>query len=207
MRLRGGHSGVRAQLGPLEWRCSTPACANCPVAPRRWRGVAWQCPAALCSLCGAVLDVEREEAVLDLEVRSAEVPKRFLDVTVRHAVANDVRLGRAAREDGATNKEAEGDKRDRYPAAQCAHPMVPLALETYGRHGRASLRCLRKLARKQAETFDEGGEEAASGLVARWGRWLSVALHRATARNLRASLGSEAARRERGRVLAEELAS
>ena len=24
-----------------RWRCSTPACANCPVAPRRWRGVAW----------------------------------------------------------------------------------------------------------------------------------------------------------------------
>ena len=116
-------------------------------------------------------------------------------------------MARAADADGAVNKEAEFDKHGRYPAAQAPWKLVPLALETYGRHGRASLRYLRKLARKQAETLDEGSEQAASGLVGRWGRWLSVALHRATARNLRASLGSEAARRERGRVLAEELAS
>ena len=167
----------------------------------------WQVLAAPCSLCGAQVPVVREEAILDLEVRSAEVPERFLDVTVRHPVGNDAaRLGRAARADGATNAEAEGDKRDRYPSERSVHPVVPLALETYGRHGKASLRYLRKLARKQAETLDEGSGGAASVLIARWVRWVSVALHRAAARNLRASAGDEAARRARGQQLAEELA-
>ena len=147
--------------------------------------------------------------MLDLEVRSAEVPKLYLDVTVRHAVGrgNDqVRVRRAAREDGATNAEAEADKTDRYPPDRCAYKAVPLALETFGRHGHSALRYLRKLARKQAAKLDEGGEEAASVLLTRWGWWLSVALHRATARNLRASLGDEAARRARGLQLGEELA-
>ena len=78
-------------------------------------------------------------------------------------------------------------------------------METYGRHGRVALRYLRKLARKQAAKLEEGGEEAAGALVARWGRWLSVALHLATARNLRVSLGDDAGR-ARGQRLAEELA-
>ena len=67
------------------------------------------------------------------------------------------------------------------------------------------MRYLRQLARKQAAKLEEGGEEAAGALVARWGRWLSVALHRATARNLRASLGDEDAGRARGQRLLEEL--
>jgi hypothetical protein len=182
-----------------RWRCPTPGCAG--------HGVVWQLPAAPCSLCGARVPVEREEAVLDLEVRSAEVPKKFLDVTVRHPVSNVAgRLSRAARADGATNAVAEGDKRDRYPSERSVHAVVPLALETYGRHGKTALRYLRKLARKQAETLEDSSGETASALVVRWGRWLSVALHRATARNLRASAGDEAARRARGQRLAEELA-
>ena len=61
-----------------RWHCSAPGCAR--------RGVAWERPTAPCGLCGAALVTVREEAVLDLEVRNAEVPKRFLNVTVRHAV-------------------------------------------------------------------------------------------------------------------------
>ena len=58
-----------------------------------------------------------------------------------------------------------------------------------------------------ARLEDEGdGEAAASLLVARWGRWLSVALHRANARGLRAALGGETARRARGEQLAADLA-
>ena len=116
------------------------------------------------------------------------------------------RLARAAREDGATNAEAEGDKRDRYPSERCVHQVLPLALETYGRHGRTAVRYLRKLARNHAATLEKGSEHTASGLVARWGRWFSVALHRATARNVRASVGDEVGRRDRGRALAAELA-
>ena len=150
---------------------------------------------------------DREEAVLDLEVRSAEVPKLYLDVTVRHAVHSDHgRLQRAANRDGATNVEAEADKRERYPADRSVYKALPLALETFGRHGQASLKYLRKLARKQAERLEEGGENAVGALVVRWGKSLSVALHRATARNLRAALGGEEARQARGRGLAEDLA-
>ena len=46
----------------------------------------------------------------------------------------------------------------------------------------------------EAEQVEETGENAAGALVSRWGRWLSVALHRANARNLRATLGGDVAR-------------
>ena len=54
-------------------------------------------------------------------------------------------------------------------------------------------------------TGAEDGEDAAGALVSRWGRWLSVALHRANARNLRAALGCEGPRRKRAERLAAEL--
>ena len=57
-----------------------------------------------------------EEALLVLEVRSAEVPKLYLDVIARHAVGGDrARLNRAARQDGTTNADVEADNQDRYP--------------------------------------------------------------------------------------------
>ena len=64
-----------------RWHCSASGCAG--------HGVVWQLPAPPCSRCGARVQVAREEAVLDLEVRSADVPKRFLDVTVRHPVCTE----------------------------------------------------------------------------------------------------------------------
>ncbi len=183
-----------------RWKCSAPGCAA--------RGLAWRAPpAAPCALCGGALEADREEAVLDLEVRSSEVPKLYLDVTVRHAVHSDQdRLLRAANNDGATNKEADADKEARYPALNCPYKALPLALETFGRHGKTSLKHLRKLARVKASRLEEGGEDAASALVLRWAKRLSVALHRATARNLRNALG-EVEVRERSKELAAELAS
>ena len=92
---------------------------------------------------------------------------------------------------------AEADKHRRYPAGQAPWCMVPLALETAGRHGKAAVQHLRGLAREQAallEGEDDGAAEVVAGqLAARWGRELSVALHRATARQLRSALGVDRA--------------
>ena len=67
--------------------------------------------------------------------------------------------------------------------------MVPLAVETYGRLGTLALKHLCRLAREEVAKF--GGHEVwtAHHLMARWGARLSVALHRANARNARAALG------------------
>ena len=82
---------------------------------------------------------------------------------------------------------------------------MPLATETGGRLGPQALKHLRKLARKQAECFEEGGDAAVSALLLKWGSWLSVALHSANAAVLRSALGSVEPRKERAALLAEEL--
>ena len=183
-----------------RWHCSArPACQQ--------GGVAWAPPAAACGQCGAALVATREEAVLDLEVRSAEAPRTFFDVTVRYAVPGDAaRLGAAAGRDGAVVQEAEEDKRRRYPDGQTPWRAVPLATETGGRHGPTALKHLRKLARKQAARLQEGGDEAVSSLVQRWGAWLSVALQRANAAVLHSALGTESADTELREKLRSELA-
>ena len=132
---------------------------------------------------------------MDLEARSAEVPRLYLDVTVRRAVpGSGPRLARAAALDGAVNHEAEADKRSRCPDGRAPWRGVPFALESYGRLGRTALLHLRKLARAQAQRLDEGADTAASALTLRWGCRLSVALHRANAEGLRTALGVDAAR-------------
>ena len=142
------------------------------------------------------------EAVLDIELRSAEVPRMFIDVIVRHSVPGcPERLARAACRDGSVNQEAEQDKRDRYPDGRTPWRVVPLAMETYGRLGRASLQHLRSLARTHAARLQESGDSTTSALLFRWGCQLSVALHRANVRNLLSCLGSEA----KGWVLARQL--
>ena len=74
-----------------------------------------------------MLDAKKEEALLDLEVRSAWVPKLFLDVTVHHSVpSGGDRLAKAARRNGAVNLEAEHEKEGRYPAARAPHKVVAL---------------------------------------------------------------------------------
>ena len=173
------------------WHCSArPACQQ--------RGVAWAPPHGPCSECGAPLVAVREEAVLDLEVRSAEAPRTFFDVTVRYAIPGDASRLRAAEvRGGAVAAEAEANKRRRYPDGQTPWRVVPLATETGGRHGRTALQHLRKLARKRAERLDEGAEEAVSAMVQRWGAWLACALQRANAKVLKEALGSEEAREGR----------
>ena len=167
-----------------RWRCSgAPACREHGTSPAP--------PTTPCAACGAALASEREEAILDLEVRTAEAPRTFLDVTVRYAVPGDrARLAAAAGRDGAVAKEAEDDKCRRYPERQCPWRCVPLATETGGRLGPEALKHLRKLARLQASKLDEGGDSAASSLVQKWAAWLSVALHRANAAVLWSALGA-----------------
>ena len=79
-------------------------------------------------------------------------------------------------------------------------------METFGRHGRASLKHLRKLAHKRAEGLEEDSTDAVSALVLRWGCRLSVALHRANAANLRRCLGAADLEKARGQELACALA-
>ena len=173
------------------------------VAVPTWDRFRWRCPCGArglafdppgpCASCGSQLAAVREEAVLDLEVRSAEVPGLFLDVTVRHPVPGDAdRLARAATRAGATNREAEQDKCSRYPSGRAPWKALPLALESFGRHGPAALAQLRKLARGQAARLEEGRKAAAGALLLRWGCRLGVALHRANAANLRRALGANA---------------
>ena len=182
-----------------RWHCSArPACAQ--------HGVAWAPPAATCTACGAALAATREEAILDLEVRTAEAPRTFYDVTVRYAVPGEgPRLRAAAGRDGAVAAEAEGDKHRRYPAGQTPWRAVPLATETGGRLGKEALTHLHKLARKQAETLDEGGDAAVSALLSKWAAWLSVALHAANASVARAALGGAEPDRLRAELVREEL--
>ena len=129
--------------------------------------------------------------MLDLEVRSARVPRAYFDVTVRHSVPGDrARLAAAANTAGSVASEAEGDKRRRYPDGRTPFRVVPFAVETYGRMGTTALKHLRELARERAAHLEEGGDEAASALLQRWAGQLSTALWRANGRALRSALGS-----------------
>jgi len=144
-----------------------------------------------------------------LEVSSFQAPRVFYDVTVRHSVPGDAgRATAAANRGGVVAKEAEDAKRARYPDGRTPWRCVPLATESFGRHGQQALKHLRELAKEKAEAEleDEGAAKLAAGLlVQRWGAWLSAALHRANAALLSSALGPE---REPGhRGLAAELAS
>ncbi len=133
---------------------------------------------------------------MDVEVQAAARPRLFFDVTVRHGTPGAAdRLRAAAVRDGAVNAEAEADKKARYPDGVTPWEAVPVAVETYGRFGRAALRHLKTLAR--AEVAKLGGDEVwgVHALLQRWCSRLSVALHRANARAIRCALGHRDARR------------
>ena len=221
---RGG--GTKARSADMEqaWARLHTECgchAEHQVHVPGWDRWHWRChrcntrgtqptpPAGPCESCGEALEAAREEAVLDLEVQGAGLPRTFFDVTVRYSVPGDAEgLAAAAARDGAVNRKAEADKRSRYPAGQTPWRVVPLAIETCGRHGLSALRHLRKLARSRAQQLRQAGDEeaarAASALVQRWGAELSVALHRATARQVRGALGEGLATASPARELAEE---
>ena len=96
----------------------------------------WDLPGAPCHHCGASTVFELEEAVLDLDVRSARVPRTLLDVTVRYGVpGGDAQLAAAARGPGAVNRTAEMEKRLRYPDGRTHWSVVPFAVESFGRLG------------------------------------------------------------------------
>jgi hypothetical protein len=181
----------------FPWRCTGCGSHGTETAPP---------PPGPCSTCGSPLETRREEAVLDLEVQSAGCPRLFLDVTVRYSVpGHAARLAAAATHDGAVNREAEAEKRSRYPDGRTPWKVVPLALETCGRHGPAALQHLRRLARERASNLAEDSEAAAAGLVQRWAARLSVALHRATARQVRSALGADETAARRAAELSAEL--
>ncbi|CAK0849615.1 unnamed protein product [Prorocentrum cordatum] len=98
------------------------------------------------------------------------------------------------------NAAAEANKHRQCHEVQAPWRTAPLALEATGCHGKAALRHLRGLAREQAalpEPEDEGAAEALAGqLVARCCWELSVALHRATGRQLRIALGADGVGRD-----------
>ena len=130
--------------------------------------------------------------MLVLEIRSAQVPPGpgLPGRDCNHSATVDpARLAAAASHDGAVSREAEEDKRQRYPDGRTPWRVVPLALETYGRLGPAALRHLRQLARTQAARLEEGDAGRASHLVQRWGARISVALQRSNAARLRSALG------------------
>ena len=141
-----GHRTAREVHVP-EWDRWRWRCTGCPA-----RGVAWAPPAATCSTCGSARDAQREEALLDLDVRSAQHPRLLLDVTVRHAVPGDApRATAASSRGGAVAKEAEATKKARYPDGRTPWRCVLLVLETCGRHGQQALQHFRALAKGLAE--------------------------------------------------------
>ena len=132
---------------------------------------------------------------MDVEVQSAECPRLFFDITVRHGVPGaPERLAAAARHDGSVNADAGAEKRTRYPDGVTPWKAVPVAFETFGRIGRAALVHLKRLAR--AEVAKISGDEVwgVHNLLQRWCSRLSVAVHRANARNVQCALGQRDAR-------------
>ena len=152
--------------------------------------------------------MEREEAILDLEVRSSRVPRLFIDVTVHHSVPGDAsRLAAAARCGGTVNREAEAEKKRRYPDGLAPWSVIPFAVETYGRLGIAALAHLRSLARARAQGLpDGGGDVAVTALLLRWTARLSAALQRSNSRRLGTSLGTVDHAKQGARELAESMA-
>ena len=193
---------VARQVHVPQWNRWKSHCAPC-----NRRGVTWDLPGAPCAFCGASTEHELEEAIRDLGVRSARVPRALLDVTVRYGVpGGDTQLAAAAREPGAVNRAAELEKRLRYPDGRTPWQVVPFAVETFGRLGLSALKHLRGLARTRAQGLPDGGEAAASSLMQRWAARLSTALHRSNASRLRSALGAAEPERQRARDLDAELA-
>ena len=196
-----GHA-VDTQVYVPAWNRWRTFCAPCAL-----RSTTWDNPDAPCSSCGGQMVAELEEATLVVEFRSARILRAFIDVTVRHSIPSDAaRLAAAARGGGAVNREAEADKKRRYPDGRAPWDVIPFALETYGRLGSAALSHLRSLARTRAQEAGAESVEYASVLLLKWSARISAALQRSNARRLRSALGAVKPARRRARELAESLA-
>ena len=89
---------------------------------------------------------------------------------------SQARLALASRISGSEAKEAEGDKRRRYPDGRPPFRVVPFAVATFGDLSQTALEHLRELARERAAHLEEGSDEVASALLQRWPGQLSTAL-------------------------------
>jgi len=156
-----------------RWRCLNGACEQHGVA---------DAPRETCEHCSAALEVTREEAVLDIEVRSPIMPIQYIDVTVHHSLpGDDSRLGRAAQRGGEVAREAARQKHERYPRRRCQWALRPFAVETFGAFGKEAVDHVRKLARTAATSISADLGVVSSVLVQKWSARLSVALQMAGA--------------------------
>ena len=124
--------------------------------------------------------------MLDLRVESGPglgAPVHYLDIVATHPVsATDATTRANARTDGRQAASWEQRKQQRYSL-----DVVPLAVESYGRWGRAALNYFRRLARVVAahdQAFAHHGRWATSALMARWLAVLSVGLQTGSANTL-----------------------
>ena len=180
MRVHSSSRSSRLAREPLEVTLSS----------RSRRSFPWDLPRTPCDACGDSVVSELEEAILDIDARSARVLRLFLDVTIRYGVPGGVtQLAAAARGPGAVNRTAEIEKRLRYPDGRSPWKVVPFAIETFGRVGISALKLLRGLARARAQGIAHDGQAVVSSLLQRWGARISVALHRSNAMRLRSALG------------------
>ena len=129
----------------------------------------------------------RQLARLDLRVGGGPGgPVRFADHKVSHPGARSY-VRDAAKADGATARKGERAKAARY-----GRQVLALVNETYGRWGPEALHWWRALAKQVAESdplLKGRGKWAVAGLLAQWWAETSVALQRANAEALLASLG------------------
>ena len=132
-----------------------------------------------------------QRARLDLRIEGGPgAPVRFADHKVTHPRAQSY-VRAAAAEDGAAASSGERAKHGRY-----GPQVLALLTETYGRWGPEALQWWRQLAKQVAESdplLQGRGKWAVAGLLAQWWAETSVALQRANAEALLASLGDQSA--------------
>ena len=115
---------------------------------------------------------------------------RLLDSRVSHPTAASY-VRAAAEEDGAAAKSGQRTKQRRY-----GRRVLAMLTETFGRHGPDALHWWRQLAKQvaAADPLLKGrGKWAVAGLLSQWWGETSVALQRANAEAILASLGDASA--------------
>ncbi|CAK0795294.1 unnamed protein product [Prorocentrum cordatum] len=180
---RGGDRRV-AVFGSLQV-CTLTAISRVPLsvalfgAPQAMRGFADAPLGDTRIACGAPLEAGREETLLDLEAQSGDCPQMLADVAVGYGFLGDARaLAATADADGALAAEGDAEECRQCPGRRAPWPVLPLAHETASRPGRAA---------RGAWATAPGPKRPRSGAGAGQG----VALHRATARQLRSAFGQE----------------
>uniref|UniRef100_A0A0G4IFA5 Uncharacterized protein n=1 Tax=Chromera velia CCMP2878 TaxID=1169474 RepID=A0A0G4IFA5_9ALVE len=128
------------------------------------------------------------------------------DVALIHPIQDVTRLHRNAKKAGAAAKEKEGKKHTHYDDACRAVGIrfVPLVFETYGRPGGETVRFVKEMVRQATERLGEMNDAPARQKIAdRWWKTLSVAVQKAAASTILASV--QASRGARGTQVTEML--